>query len=272
MTDFRATYRLQLGPGFGFAEAAALVRTWPGSASRTSTCRRPFRRARAPRTATTWSTRPRSRASSAARRRSTRWSRPCAAPGWGSCSTSSPTTWRPTPPTASGRTGRCGAVLRHRPGHRAPPALLRRRPPRRAAPGGPGGLRGDARAGAAARQRGRRRRAADRSPRRAGRPGGLPAAPARRRRRARVGGEDPRPRRAAARLADRGHRRLRVPQRRLRAVRRPGGRGAADRPVGGDLRRRPALRRARLRGQARADADDVRARGRAAAARRARRG
>src|SRR3954453_21685582 len=25
MTDFRATYRLQLGPGFGFAEAAALV-------------------------------------------------------------------------------------------------------------------------------------------------------------------------------------------------------------------------------------------------------
>ena len=53
------------------------------------------------------------------------------------------------------------------------------------------------------------------------------------------------------------------------AVRRPGGRGAADRPVGGDLRRRPALRRARLRGQARAGADDVRAGGRAAAARRA---
>ena len=36
----------------------------------------------------------------------------------------------------------------------------------------------------------------------------------------------------AARLAGRGHGRLRVPQRRLRAVRRPRGRGAADRPVG----------------------------------------
>ena len=62
-----------------------------------------------------------------------------------------------------------------------------------------------------------------------------------------------------------GHGRLRVPQRRRRAVRRPGGRGAADRPVGGGLRRRPALRRVRVRGQARAGADDVRARGRAAA-------
>ena len=55
-----------------------------------------------------------------------------------------------------------------------PPALLRRRPPGRAAPGGPGGLRGDARAGAAARARGRRRRAADRPSGRARRPGGLP--------------------------------------------------------------------------------------------------
>ena len=53
-----------------------------------------------------------------------------------------------------------------------------------------------------------------------------------RRRAARVGGEDPRPRRAAARLARRGHGRLRVPQRRRGAVRRPGRRGAADRAVG----------------------------------------
>ena len=80
--------------------------------------------------------------------------------------------------------------------------------------------------------RGARRRAAGRPSRRARRPAGLPGAAARRRRRARLGGEDPRPRRAAARLARRGHGRLRVPQRRRRAVRRPGRRGAADRAVG----------------------------------------
>ena len=72
--------------------------------------------------------------------------------------------------------------------------------------------------------------------------------------RARLGREDPRPRRAAARLARRGHGRLRVPQRRRGAVRRPGGRGAADRAVGRDLRRRAAVRRLRGRGQARAGA------------------
>ena len=74
--------------------------------------------------------------------------------------------------------------------------------------------------------RGARRRAADRPSRRARRPGRLPRAAARRRRRPRLGGEDPRPRRAAARLAGRGHGRLRVPQRRRRAVRRPRRRGA----------------------------------------------
>ena len=89
---------------------------------------------------------------------------------------------------------------------------------------------------------GHRRRAADRPPGRARRPGRLPAAAARGRRPPRVGGEDPRPRRAAARLARRGHGRLRVPQRRRGAVRRPGRRGAADRAVGGGLRRRAAVR------------------------------
>ena len=74
------------------------------------------------------------------------------------------------------------------------------------------------------------------------------------RRRARLGREDPRPRRAAARLAGRGHGRLRVPQRRGGAVRRPGGRGAADRAVGRGLGRRAAVRRGRRRGQARAGA------------------
>ncbi len=47
-------------------------------------------------------------------------------------------------------------------------------------------------------------------------PAGYLRAAARRRRRARVGGEDPRPGRAAARLAGVGHGRLRVPQRRRR--------------------------------------------------------
>ena len=58
-------------------------------------------------------------------------------------------------------------------------------------------------------------------------PAGTSAA-ARRGRRARLGREDPRPRRAAARLAGRGDGRLRVPQRRAGAVRRPGRRGGAD--------------------------------------------
>ena len=64
-------------------------------------------------------------------------------------------------------------------------------------------------------------------------PTGWPTRPAtcgalhRRGRRARLGREDPRPRRAAARLAGRGDGRLRVPQRRAGAVRRPGGGGGA---------------------------------------------
>jgi hypothetical protein len=73
--------------------------------------------------------------------------------------------------------------------------------------------------------------AADRPPGRARRPGRVPASPARRGRRARLGREDPASRGAAARLARRGHGRLRVPQRRRRRVRRPGGRGGADGPV-----------------------------------------
>ena len=123
-----------------------------------------------------------------------------------------------------------------------------------------------------ARARGRGRRPADRPPGRARRPGRLPAPAARGRRAPRVGGEDPRPRRAAARLARRGHGRLRVPQRRRGAVRRPGRRGAADRAVGGGRGRRAAVPRLRRRGQARAGAHDVRARGRAAPPRGAARG
>ena len=90
-------------------------------------------------------------------------------------------------------------------------------------------------------------------------PAGYLRAAARRGRRARLGREDPRPRRAAARLAGGRDGRLRVPQRRRGAVRRPGRRGAADRPLGRALRRRRAVRRGRARGQARAGDDDVRA-------------
>ena len=89
---------------------------------------------------------------------------------------------------------------------------------------------------------------------------------ARRRRRARVDREDPASRRGAARLARRGDRRLRVPQRRPGRVHRPGGRGAADGAVRVARRRRALVRRDRAGGAARAGARDVRARGRAAAA------
>ena len=51
------------------------------------------------------------------------------------------------------------------------------------------------------------------------------------------------------------------------ALRRPGGRGAADRALPRGHRRAARVRRDRARGEARAGADDVRARGRAAAAR-----
>ena len=100
----RATYRLQLTPDFGFAAAGRGSPTCATSASRTCTCRRRCRRGPAPRTATTSSTRRGSRTISAARPRSARWPPPPTPPGWGSCSTSCPTTWPPTTPTASGPT------------------------------------------------------------------------------------------------------------------------------------------------------------------------
>ena len=72
-------------------------------------------------------------------------------------------------------------------------------------------------------------------------PEGYLRAAARRGRRARVGGEDPRPGRAAAGVvAGRRDGRLRVPQRRGGAVRRPGRRGPPDRALGRPRRRRCA--------------------------------
>ena len=88
------------------------------------------------------------------------------------------------------------------------------------------------------------RRAADRPPGRARGSAGLPRAAARRRRRARVGGEDPRPRREAARVvAGRGDGRLRVPQRRGGALRRPGRPRPPHRPLARPLRRPAAVPR-----------------------------
>ena len=133
------------------------------------------------------------------------------------------------------RPGAAPEVLRHRRQDGPPPALLRHRPPRGGPPGGPGGVRGDAPARAAAGARGHVDGLRIDHPDGLADPAGYLRAAARGRRRARLGGEDPRPGRAAARLAGRRHRRLRVPQRRVRAVRRPRRRGAADRPVGRGL-------------------------------------
>ena len=81
----------------------------------------------------------------------------------------------------------------------------------------------------------------DRPSRRARRPARLPRAAPRRRRRARLGREDPRAGRAPARLAGRGHDRLRVRERRHGALRRPG--AARSRSRAGTRSRR--ARRAR---------------------------
>ena len=169
-----------------------------------------------------------------------------------SCWTSSRTTWPRTTRTRTGPTPSAGGVLRPRRGDRPPPALLRDRPPRRRAPGGPGGVRRDAPAGARARREGpwtgcgSTTRTA--SPTRPATSSAL-----------RDGGAehvwvekilDPGERLRA--VAGRGHRRLRVPRRRRGAVRRPGRRAAADRAVGGAGGRRAAVRRVGGRGQARA--------------------
>ena len=247
MTELRATYRLQLGGGFGFA-AGARARALPARprdlaplpAAVLPGARGLHARLRRRRPGLDLE-RARRRGGVLRARRA-----PRARPGWGSCSTSSRTTWRPTTRTASGRDPELREQFfdidaetgRHRRFFDIDHLAAR-------APGGPGGVRGDARAGAAARARGRRRRAADRPSGRARRPRRLPRSAC-----ATAASSTSGWRRSstpASTLRDwpvDGHRRLRVPQRRLRAVRRPRRRGAADRPVGRGLRRRPALRRA----------------------------
>ena len=86
-------------------------------------------------------------------------------------------------------------------------------------------------------------------------------AAAQRGRRARVGGEDPRPRRAAAGVvAGGGDGRLRVPQRRRGAVRGSGRGGATHGPLARPGRRQPPLPRIRRASQVGAGIDDVRRR------------
>ena len=120
------------------------------------------------------------------------------------------------------------------------------------------------RQGPRARARRRDRRPARRPPRRARRPGGLPASACAPPALGTCGWRRSCTPRAAAGLARRGHRRLRVPRRRGGAVRRPGGRGGAH-----AAGRRPASRVRGRRGArpARAGGDDLRARGRAPARR-----
>ena len=84
-------------------------------------------------------------------------------------------------------------------------------------------------------------------------------------RRARLGREDPRARRAAARVAGRGHDGLRVPERFDGALRRPGRRGAADRAVSRAHRRRRPFEELAHEAKLEQATDDVRARGRSAA-------
>ena len=156
-------------------------------------------------------------------------------------------------------------VLRPRLAHGRAPPLLRRRRARRRADGGSRGVGGDAREGRRARAGGADRRRADRPP-------GRPREPARYLERLREAGIERlwvekilEPRRAAAAgVAGRGDDRLRVPERRHGALRRPRRRGAADPALRGADRRAAAVRRGRRRGEARAGADDVRRRGRAA--------
>ena len=110
MTDFRATYRLQLGPGFGFAEAAELV-PYLARLGVSHLYLPPSFQARAGSTHGYDVVDPSSISNELGRPGGVRRAGGCGARAraWGSCSTSSPTTWRPTPPTASGPTARCAS-------------------------------------------------------------------------------------------------------------------------------------------------------------------
>ena len=146
------------------------------SASRTSTCRRRSRRARAPRTATTSSTRRAISDELGGEEEFARWRRAARDAGLGlvldivpnHMATDDANRYWADPALRAQFFDIDEETGRHRRFFDIDHLAAR-------APGGPGGLRGDAPAGAAAGARGRRRRAADRPSRRARRPGRLPA-------------------------------------------------------------------------------------------------
>ena len=246
VTASARTYRLQLTPEFGFAAARELVPYLrelgvshlylsPSFQARPRLDARLRRRRPAPDLAR----------SSAARRSS---ARSAEAGARGSCSTSSRTTWRRDEQTRSGGPS-CATFFDLDRAHRRLPPLLRRRRARRRARRGPAGLRADAREGA----RARRARASSTAcaidhPDGLADPRGYLERLRAAGRRARLGREDPRAGRAAARLAGRGDDRLRVPERRHAPLRRPARRGAADRALrGADRRARDVRARSRPR-------------------------
>ena len=148
------------------------------------------------------------------------------------------------------RSALAGEVLRPRLADGLAPPLLRRRRARGRAGRGSGGLGADAPQDRRARARGVDRRRQGRPSGRAREAAALPRAAARGGARADLGREDPRAGRAAARgLAGGGHDRVRVPERRDGALRRPRRRGAAHAALRGGVRRAAGLC-ARLRREA----------------------
>ena len=243
--DFRCTYRLQLTEPFGFRAARELAVPYIAELGASHLYLSPSLQARHGSTHGYDVVDPTSISkTSAARPSSARSAAPPAKPASASCSTSSRTTWRPPtrePVLAGPRPAR--EVLRLGPCVGLVPPLLRHRRARRRSRRGPRGVRGHAREGrssscasasstacASTIPTGWRIRASTST-------GCASAA------RARLGREDPRAGRAPARLAGRRNDRLRVCKRRHRALRRSGGRGAADGALCGAHRREALVRR-----------------------------
>ncbi len=252
MSDFRATYRLQLTPDFGFAEARAIV-PYLRDLGISHLYLSPVLQARSGSTHGYDVVDPTRVSEELGGEDALRalCSQGGSAglgvivdvvPNHMAASDENPY-WR-DPPAA-------GAVLRLRAEERLVPPLLHDRRARRGARRGSRGLRDDPRKGLRAPRRGPRAGASHRPPGRARGSSRLSRASARP---AGVGGEDPRAGRVAARLAGRGHDRVRVRQRRHGSVRRPGRRGAADRAVRRAHGRGALVRGGRGRGEARARA------------------
>ena len=265
--EWRCTYRLQLGPDLDF-RGRARARPVPARPRRQPPVplARRCRRAEARRTATTSSTRRASRRTSAARPRL----RALCAAGLGVRARH-----RPEPhgdrrrEPLLGRPRAARAVLRLGPANRLAPALLRRSTSSR-------GVRVEdpevfevthAKVLELVARRARRRPAHRPSRRARESARATSSGSPRPGRRARLGREDPRARRAAARVAGRGHDRATSSLNDVTALFvDPAGEAAADRAVRRADRRDAPFAEVAARGEARAGAHDVPARGRAAAA------